>query len=85
MSALQPAGKKILTAAFERLYHKHVTAPRLTIRNAPGNSTVFISGDGVNECGCLKVSEGRTFEGIDPYLLWVKGTAGQVLFWDVEA
>ncbi len=76
-------GRKTLSATFEPLDTEVRRSQSLTIRSAIGNATVELSADGANTCGFLQAGEARTFPGVTPPGVYVKGTAGQSLYWDV--
>ena len=77
-------GNKVtLTATYVPLGSGH-GAFHLTLRNAVGNDTVWISNDGVTAIGFLLAGEAKTFYSMAIASVYVKGTAGQFLYWDGE-
>ena len=74
-----------LTTGFELLSTQSVAAthPYLNVRNNTDNGRVELSPDGVKVSGFLLADEGRQFQNMSPDALYVRGTAGQSLYWDV--
>jgi hypothetical protein len=82
MSGNYKGGQKILSAAFERLQDINAPARQLNVRNLVGNDIAYISADGQNACGFLSPAEGREWLHTSPFAVYVKGTAGNVVYYD---
>jgi hypothetical protein len=54
----------------------------ITIRNANDNDMIYLSHDGSTIFGFLNASEARTFHAMSTGKLWVKGTLGELVYWD---
>jgi len=77
-------GKLQLTATFQRINSSTNLTHYLNVRSALSNGTVWLSADGVTECGFLQAGEARQFIGTPPAGVYAKGTAGDGLYWDVN-
>lgn len=76
--------KVILTTGYQMVNSLNGMVHQLNIRSATGNSTVWLSADGLEPCGFLQAGEARQFLGTPPAGIYVKGTAGNILYWDVN-
>lgn len=56
----------------------------LTVRNAEGNDTVWFSHNGVKDIGFIRAGESKTFKSMNTCSVFVRGLAGQFLYWDGE-
>jgi len=84
MSGNYRGGQHQLSATFQRITSDQGVAGKyLNIRNLTGNGTVKLSPDGIVESGFVKADDGRQFVDTKPYDIFVKGTAGEMLYWDV--
>ena len=76
-------GRKTLSATFSSLSTDYSGgASRFTLRNANNNSICEFSNDGVVTIGFLNAGEAKTFYNARPADLYVKGTAGDSVYWD---
>jgi len=75
-------GMHILAATYTKLSSDNSESRSLTVRNDSGNGTVYFSPDGLVDSGYIKNSEGREFKNVTPDSVYVKGTAGENLYWD---
>jgi hypothetical protein len=77
-------GALVLTAAYQPVDAVRASAHFLNIRSATGNNIVYLSADGVKPCGFLNGGEARQFTNTPASAVYVGGTAGNILYWDVS-
>ena len=75
---------KVLSGSFELLDDVPRTASELNVRSGTGNNVVYLSADGKNMCGFLTAGESRRWINTSPDAIYIMGTAGDWLFWDVS-
>ena len=73
-----------LTATFAPLESPGRGVYHLTLRNASGNDRVFFSNNGTTPIGFVDGGEAKTFYQMSSAAVYVRGTAGQTLYWDGE-
>ena len=76
-------GTHILSGQFKLIKDEIMASRFLNIRNDTSNGNIDLSADGAEPSGFLKAEDARQFCNTGPNSVYVRGTAGQKLFWDV--
>ena len=77
-------GALTLSATFQVVNSLNGMVRQFIIRSASGNALVELSADGASVCGFLNAGEAREFRNTPPAAVYVRGTAGNTLYWDVS-
>jgi hypothetical protein len=77
-------GILIIAAAYQRVTDEPKAARQFNVRSASGNAAIYLSADGLTDCGFITATEARQFLGTSPDAVYFRGTAGNTLYWDVS-
>ena len=77
-------GILIITAAYQQVTTVPCATRQFNVRSASGNSAIYLSADGLTDCGYITATEARQFLNTSPDAVYFRGTAGNTLYWDVS-
>ena len=77
-------GILILTGAYDRVSDVPRATRQFNVRSASGNAAIYLSADGLTDCGFITATEARQFLNTSPDAVYFRGTVGNTLYWDVS-
>ena len=82
MTSNHDGGTVLLTSALVPLDDTVQGYCHLSVRSAPNNSIVYFGKDEDNVTGFLEAGESKDFWNIRPDHIYIKGTEGELVYWD---
>lgn len=72
----------VLTGDWQLIDSARQRTTQLNVRTPAGSGTVYFSADGSTICGYILATEARQWLNTSPSSIYVRGAAGNVLYWD---